>query len=52
MKKLTLNKETIANLSKEEMKEVNGLTGKTCGDTCFVSCIECAYTAMEGCITP
>jgi len=34
MKKLTLNKETIANLSSQEMNVVKGLTGNTCGGAC------------------
>jgi|GEM_PF-1793455 len=31
MKKLMLNKETIANLSSREMNVLKGLTGDTCG---------------------
>ena len=48
MKKLSLNKETVANLSSREMNEVKGLTGQTCqGETCGTSC---GGTCVSDCI--
>jgi len=40
MKKLTLNKEVVTNLSSQEMNVVKGLTGgNTCGETCACTMI-------------
>jgi len=49
MKKLTLNKEVIANLCSQEMNVVKGLSGNTCvGTQCainsYVTCISCVET--------
>ena len=48
MKKLKLNKETIANLGKREMQEVKGLSGKTCnGETCPTFVVSCQICETE-----
>lgn len=53
MKKLTLNKETVANLSLQEMNDVKGLTGQTCaGDTCkeyFTLYLTCGIACTADC---
>ena len=47
MKKLTLNKEVIANLCSTEMNGVKGQTGNTCqGDTCLMSGCGCVYPTV------
>jgi len=50
MKKLTLNKEVIANLSSQEMNVVKGLTGQTCaGDTCEITVCNDCFTLFLTC---
>lgn len=49
MKKLTLNKETIANLNKDAMGRING--GDEIGDTdwfsCMTNCRTCIWTLCD-----
>jgi len=53
MKKLTLKKEVVANLSSQEMDVVKGLTGQTCGgDTCkeyFTLYLTCGIVCTVTC---
>jgi hypothetical protein len=38
VRKLSLSKETVRNLTDEELKGVAGATGNTCGNTCPSTC--------------